>query len=453
MTKLRTFFACQGCGHESNKWLGKCPDCGSWNSFVEEKELPKPKRDKSTLKLNEIPPALYTEIESQDATRIPTANDEFDRVTGGGIVPGSVILLGGEPGVGKSTLLLQIADHLSRTSKKVLYVSGEESEKQIKLRGDRLGVDGKNLYIFPETCLETIFEEADRLKPDAIIVDSVQTIFSTKLESAPGNISQVREVASQFLMLAKTRTIPVFLIGHVTKEGSLAGPKAMEHIVDAVLYFEGERHHNHRIIRAAKNRYGAANEVGVFEMTGKGLMPVKNPSQLFLAERPIGSSGSIVMCCMEGTRPILVEIQALVSMSNYSTAKRMATGVDYNRVSLLLAMLEKRIGFHLLGSDVYVNVAGGISVEEPAVDLGIIAAVISSFKNLPIDPNTAVFGEVGLSGEVRAISQASLRARESKTMGFKRCLLPSSNLPLTDRPTGIETIGIRSVNELLEHLF
>jgi DNA repair protein RadA/Sms len=453
MAKTKSRFECQSCGYSSTKWLGRCPDCGSWSSFVEESVRPEPKQPRASIRQNQATPRSYTAIEKQDDTRILTDNEEFDRVLGGGIVPGSVILIGGEPGVGKSTLLLQVADKLSQLDRKILYISGEESDKQIKLRGDRLGVDGRNLFIYPETCLEIIFDEVDRMKPDTIIVDSVQTVFSMKLESAPGSVSQVREIASQFLILAKDRSIPVFLIGHVTKEGSIAGPKAMEHIVDAVLYFEGERHHNHRIIRAVKNRYGAANELGVFEMTGRGLSPVKNPSQLFLAERPVGSSGSVVMCCMEGTRPILVEIQALVSTSNYSTSRRMTTGVDYNRVALLLAMLEKRAGLHILASDVYVNVAGGIVVDEPAADLGMVAAIISSFRNLAIDANTAVFGEVGLSGEVRAISHAGLRVRESSTMGFKRCILPQSNLPLIDPPSGIQVTGVRNVTELLEALF
>lgn len=398
-------------------------------------------------------PQKYSDIDQQDCARIRTSNSEFDRVIGGGIVPGSLVLLGGEPGVGKSTLLLQIAEYLGRLDQQVLYVSGEESEKQIKLRGERLGIAGTGLWVFAETCVEAILAEVDAKKPDVVIVDSVQTSYTQKLESSPGSVSQVRQVAADFLQLAKSRTIPVFLIGHVTKDGSIAGPKTMEHIVDTVLYFEGERHHNHRMVRAVKNRYGAANELGIFEMTGRGLMPVRNPSELFLAERPVGGSGSVVMCCLEGTRPIMVEIQALVSHGQYSTGRRMTAGIDYNRVSLLMAMLDKRIGLHLVGSDVYVNAAGGLTVDEPAADLAIVTSIISSFKNVPVDVGTCVFGEVGLSGEVRATSQALPRVREAAAMGFKRCLLPNSNLPLIDPPTGLEISGVKTVAELLEHVF
>jgi DNA repair protein RadA/Sms len=403
--------------------------------------------------MREVTPLAYQEIESQDDARQPTGIEEFDRVLGGGIVPGSLVLIGGDPGIGKSTLLLEVADKLSKIGGKVLYVSGEESERQIKLRGERLGIKPSNLYLMAETCLERVFQEIDRLDPQAVVVDSVQTVFSMKLESAPGSVSQVREVAGQFLMLAKNRSIPVFLIGHVTKDGSIAGPKTLEHIVDTVLYFEGERHHNHRIVRAVKNRFGAANEVGVFEMTGRGLVPVLNPSGLFLNERPVGVSGSVVTACIEGTRPMLVELQALVTSTKYATAKRMTQGVDSNRVSLLIAMLEKRVGMHVLGDDVFVNVAGGIAIDEPAADLGIVAAIASSFRNLPIDEHSAVFGEVGLAGEVRATSQASVRVREAYAMGFKRCVIPQGNVSGLDYDDGIEVIGVRNVADALEALF
>jgi len=362
------------------------------------------------------------------------------------------VLIGGDPGIGKSTLLLEVADKLSNIAGKVLYISGEESERQIKLRGERLGIKPTNLYLLPETCLERVFQEVDRLDPQAVVVDSVQTVFSMKLESAPGSVSQVREVAGQFLMLAKNRSVPVFLIGHVTKDGAIAGPKTLEHIVDTVLYFEGERHHNHRIIRAVKNRFGAANEVGVFEMTGRGLVPVLNPSVLFLTERPVGVSGSVVTACIEGTRPMMVELQALVTSTKYATARRMTQGVDANRVSLLMAMLEKRLGMHVLGDDVFVNVAGGIAIDEPAADLGIVAAIASSFRNLSIDERTAVFGEVGLAGEVRATSQASVRVRESFAMGFRRCVIPQGNVTGLDYDDGIEVIGVRNVSDALEAL-
>lgn len=355
--------------------------------------------------------------------------------------------------VHNSTLLLQVADKLSAGGTSVLYVSGEESERQIKLRGERLGVEATNLFLLPETNLERIFDEIERMTPGAIIVDSIQTVFSSKIESAPGSVSQVREVAGQFLMLAKNHTIPVFLIGHVTKDGSIAGPKALEHIVDTVLYFEGERHHNHRIVRATKNRFGAANELGIFEMTGTGLIAVANPSEMFLQERPVGAAGSVVTACLEGTRPVLVEIQALVSGSKYGTGRRMTQGVDQNRVALLIAMLEKRVGLQLLGDDVFVNVAGGLEIDEPAVDLGLVASIASSFKNAPIDPQVAVFGEVGLTGEVRGAMQAEARAREAQTLGFKKIIIPASNTVGLERLLGLRVVGVKSVDEALDELF
>jgi DNA repair protein RadA/Sms len=453
-----TIYVCQNCAKQSSKWLGKCPDCGEWNSFVEERARPaagaaKGMAARGGFRLREVKPVRFGEIESQDDARVSSGVTEFDRVLGGGIVPGSLILIGGDPGIGKSTLLLQVADKLSKQNERVLYVSGEESERQIKMRGERLGVEAENLYLLPETNLENILDEVERNEPGAIIVDSIQTVFSSKIESAPGSVSQVREVAGQFLMLAKNRTVPVFLIGHVTKEGSIAGPKALEHIVDTVLYFEGERHHNHRIVRATKNRFGAANELGVFEMTGEGLVPVANPSEMFLQERPVGVAGSVVTACMEGTRPVLVEVQALVSGSKYGTGRRMAQGFDVNRIALLIAMLEKRVGFHLLGDDVFVNVAGGLEIDEPAADLGVIAAISSSFKNLPVDPHIAVFGEVGLTGEVRGAMQAQARAREAQALGFKKIILPASNTAGLERLLGVRTVGVRSVEEALDELF
>ncbi|MGB8508267.1 MAG: DNA repair protein RadA, partial [Pyrinomonadaceae bacterium] len=378
---------------------------------------------------------------------------EFDRVLGGGVVPGSLVLIGGEPGIGKSTLIIQVADKLSGQNVRVLYVSGEESERQIKMRGERLNIEATNLYLLPETNLELIFDEIEHNEPGVIIVDSIQTVFSSKIESAPGSVSQVREVAGQFLMLAKNRTIPVFLIGHVTKEGNIAGPKALEHIVDTVLYFEGERHYNHRIIRAVKNRFGAANEVGVFEMTGAGLLPVANPSEMFLSERPQNVAGSVVTACMEGTRPVLVEIQALVSDSKYGTGRRMAQGFDANRMALLIAMMEKRVGLHLIGDDVFLNVAGGLEIDEPAADLGVVAAIASSFKNSAIDPHTAVFGEVGLTGEVRGAMQAQARAKEAQALGFKKLIMPVSNTTGLERLLGLRVVGVRSVDEALGELF
>lgn len=453
-----TVYACQKCGSQSRKWLGKCPDCGEWNSMVEERaRLTVKETTRSSLSglagVRTAQPVAYRDIASQTDVRSSSGITEFDRVLGGGIVPGSLVLIGGEPGIGKSTLLIQVADKLSSGESHVLYVSGEESEQQIKMRGERLGLHAPNLFLLPETTLESIFDEVDRMRPSAIIVDSIQTVFSVKIESAPGSVSQVREVANQFLMLAKSRSIPVFLIGHVTKEGSIAGPKALEHIVDTVLYFEGERHHNHRIIRATKNRFGAANELGVFEMTGAGLVPVANPSEMFLQERPEGVAGSVVMACMEGTRPMLVEVQALVSGSKYGTGRRMAQGFDTNRVALLIAMLEKRVGLQLLGDDVFVNIAGGLEIDEPAADLGVVAAIASSFRNKPVEPTTVVFGEVGLTGEVRGAMQAQVRAREAQAMGFKRVIMPASNTIGLERLLGVRAIGVRTVEEALDELF
>ena len=451
-----TVYVCQNCGYQSRKWLGKCPDCGEWNSLVEEHARAAVARSAASrggVRLREVKPIAYGEIESQDDARTPSGITEFDRVLGGGIVPGSLVLIGGDPGIGKSTLLAQVADKMSGQGMKVLYVSGEESERQIKMRGERLGLQAKNLYLLPETNLELIFDEIERAEPAAIIVDSIQTVFSSKVESAPGSVSQVREVAGQFLMLAKNREIPVFLIGHVTKEGAIAGPKALEHIVDTVLYFEGERHYNHRIIRATKNRFGAANEVGVFEMTGAGLVPVANPSEMFLQERPQGAAGSAVMVCMEGTRPMLVEVQALVSGSKYNYPVRTAQGFNTNRIALLIAVLEKRVGLHLLQDDVFINIAGGLEIDEPAADLGVVAAIASSFKNKPLDAQTAVFGEIGLTGEVRGAMQAQTRAKEAQALGFKKIIMPASNTSGLERMLGLRVVGIRSVEDALEELF
>ncbi|HWS87006.1 MAG TPA: DNA repair protein RadA [Pyrinomonadaceae bacterium] len=454
-----TVYVCQNCGKQSGKWLGKCPDCGEWNSFVEERAraaagAAKGMAARGGFRLREVRPVRFGEIESQDDARVSSGVTEFDRVLGGGIVPGSLILIGGDPGIGKSTLLLQVADRLSKQNERVLYVSGEESERQIKMRGERLGVEAENLFLLPETNLENILDEVERNEPGAIIVDSIQTVFSSKIESAPGSVSQVREVAGQFLMLAKNRTIPVFLIGHVTKEGSIAGPKALEHIVDTVLYFEGERHHNHRIVRATKNRFGAANELGVFEMTGEGLVPVANPSEMFLHGRPENVAGSVVSACMEGTRPLLVEVQALASDSSLNNPARTAQGFDRNRLALLLAVLAKRVGVEgLLKSDVFLNIVGGFEVDEPAADLGVIAAIVSSYRNMVVDPKTAVFGEVGLTGEVRGAMQAQARAREAQALGFKKIILPASNTAGLERLLGVRVVGVRSVEEALDELF
>jgi DNA repair protein RadA/Sms len=388
-------------------------------------------------------------VDRRDRTGIA----EFDRVLGGGIVDGSLVLIGGDPGIGKSTLMAQVSASLSSLYGKVLYVSGEESERQIKLRGERLNLDSSGLYLLAETTLERILDEIERLGPRAVIIDSIQTVFTERIESAPGSVSQVREVAGQFLLLAKRSSVPIFLIGHVTKDGSIAGPKALEHIVDTVLYFEGERHHNHRVLRATKNRFGAANELGIFEMTGAGLKGVPNPSEMFLSERPIGASGSVVVAAMEGTRPMLVEMQALVNSSKFGTGRRTTVGVDAGRVALLVAMLEKRLGFHLSGDDVFVNLVGGLTLDEPAIDLGIVASVTSSFRNIPIEARTILFGEVGLAGEVRATSHAAMRVREAARMGFRRIVMPQTNISGLEPDESLEVIGVRSVIDAFDALF
>ena len=452
-----TIYVCQSCGKQSPKSLGKCPACGEWNTFVEERARAAPKGAAArggSLLGREAKPVAFADIASQDDVRVSTGITEFDRVLGGGIVPGSLVLIGGDPGIGKSTLLLEVADKLSARGTRVLYISGEESEQQIKMRGERLGVEARNLYLLPETNLENIFAEIERDEPGAVIVDSIQTVFSSQIESAPGSVSQVREVAAQFLKFAKTRGVPVFLIGHVTKEGSIAGPKALEHIVDTVLYFEGDRHHNHRIVRATKNRFGAANELGVFEMTGTGLKPVANPSEIFLQERPENAAGSVVLVSMEGTRPMLVEVQALVSGSQYNYPLRKAQGMAEGRLALLIAVLEKRVkGYNLREKDVFINVAGGLEIDEPAADLGVVAAIASSFNDAPLDGQTAVFGEVGLTGEVRGAMQAQVRAREAQTLGFKKLIMPASNAEGLQRLLNLRVVGVRTVEEALRELF
>jgi DNA repair protein RadA/Sms len=453
-----TVFVCQECGAQSPKWLGRCADCGAWNSLVEERPDATASAGSAVGHRYALTPSngarLYSEIQIEQHARLSTGIGEFDRVLGGGVVPGSLVLLGGEPGIGKSTLLLQAAANMARTVGPVLYSSGEESEHQIKSRGERLEVGEAPLFLLAETCLERILEEIARIKPALVIVDSIQTVYSLKFQSAPGSIGQVRESATQLLFTAKGQNIPTFLVGHVTKDGSLAGPKALEHVVDSVLYFEGERHHSHRVVRAVKNRFGAVSELGVFEMTSTGLRPVPNPSKLFLSERPSNAPGSAVLCSVEGSRPILVEVQALVSTSSYGNARRTASGLDQQRLSLLLAVLEKRAGLNLAGDDVFVNIAGGMTVDEPASDLGVLAAIASSVRNRVIAPTTAMFGEVGLAGEIRGISQAPLRVREAAQMGFRRCIMPEANIDPSDRKTAgdCELVGVRSVSEALDEL-
>lgn len=454
MNKNKTVFGCQNCGHQSPKWLGKCPDCGTWNSFVEEVVSPERPSYTGTIAGRESPPQSILSIQTTEEGRVRTEIGEFDRVLGGGLVVGSVVLIGGDPGIGKSTLLLQALERLARKNIGVLYVSGEESLRQTKMRADRIGVASPDLYVLAENSLEKILEHIQKIKPKAAVIDSIQTVFTSQLQSAPGSIGQVRESAGKLMVLAKSTGLSTFLIGHVTKEGAIAGPRVLEHIVDTVLYFEGDRGHPYRILRAVKNRFGSTNEIGVFEMKDGGLEEVANPSELFLAERPIDVPGSVVISSLEGTRPILVELQALVSPSSYGMPRRTAIGVDANRVSLLVAVLEKKVGMNLAQHDIFVNVAGGVRIDEPAADLGVVSAVASSFVDKPIPSRTMVVGEVGLAGEVRGIHQTEVRINEAAKLGFKRCLIPKSNRSRMAREfDGLEVIGVQSVEEALEVLF
>ncbi len=449
--RAKTSFSCQACGHQAPRWVGRCPDCGGWNTMKEERLPATGKGRPAALKNQTSSQATpIGEIEIVGEHRRCTGIGEFDRVLGGGVIPGSVVLIGGDPGIGKTTLLLQALSKFGAAGEPVLYVSGEESPRQIKMRGQRLGIESPNLLILAETSLEQMLKSIQEVEPAAVVVDSIQTVYTEQLTSAPGSISQVQEVAGQLMWFAKRSSVPVFIIGHVTKDGAIAGPRLLEHIVDTVLYFEGDKGHSYRILRAVKNRFGSTNEIGVFEMRDTGLEEVGNPSELFLAERPQHSTGSVVVSSLEGSRPILVELQALVSPTSYAMPKRMANGVELNRVSLLLAVMEKRLGLHLSGQDVYVNVVGGMQIDEPAIDLGIVVAVTSSLRESPIDHATIVMGEVGLGGEVRAITQADMRIREAAKMGFKRCLLPEHNLAKVDAVEGIELIGIQEVGEALD---
>jgi DNA repair protein RadA/Sms len=454
MTKAKTHFVCQACGYQTPKWLGRCPGCQEWNTFAEERLIEEkvPGRDRLGFESEAVPTPL-TEIVDVERGRFQIGLGEFDRVLGGGIVFGSVILVGGDPGIGKSTLLLQVMNRLASKGKKVLYISGEESLQQTKMRADRLGVSSEHLFVVSETSLEKILQDIQTLRPSTVVVDSIQTIYSSDLPSTPGSISQVREASSRLLYLAKHLSIPIFLIGHVTKEGFIAGPKVLEHMVDTVLYIEGEATHAFRILRAVKNRFGSTNEIGVFEMKDSGLVEVVSPSEFFLSERTQPTSGSVVMPSMEGSRPILIELQALVVPSSFGVPRRTAQGVDANRVSLLVAVMEKRLGAHLGNQDIFLNIAGGMRVEEPAADLGVIASIASNFKDKLIDPEMVVFGEIGLGGEVRGVSQSEVRVKEAGRLGFKRCLLPKQNREKMKGVKGIELIGVNSVQEVMKILF
>jgi DNA repair protein RadA/Sms len=453
MAKTKIVYSCQSCGFQSPKWLGKCSDCNQWNTLVEER-LERASHPRGEISLgSKEEPAPIGAISTAEEGRILSRLGEFDRVLGGGLVPGSVVLIGGDPGIGKSTLLLQAFAALSQNGLTCLYVSGEESQRQIKMRAERLGVTCPNLLVLAETSLERIMEQVKKIKPSVLVIDSIQTLFTSSIPSAPGSIGQVRECSGSIIVLAKKSGLSAFLIGHVTKDGAIAGPRVLEHMVDTVLYFEGDGGHNFRILRAVKNRFGSTNEIGVFEMKEAGLREVSNPSELFLSERPLQVPGSVVVCSIEGTRPIMVELQALASRSFLAVPRRTTIGVDYNRVALLVAVLEKKMGLNLFNQDIFVNVAGGVQVEEPAVDLGIIAAIASSYQDKAIDPQTVLFGEVGLAGEIRGISQAEARIKEAGKLGFKRCILPSSNSRQLSHIKNPELTGVSSLAECWEILF
>lgn len=453
----KSVFFCQNCGHEEAKWLGQCPACGEWNTFVEEKidsgitkgisagarSVRESVREAKVVPLNEVA--------ADNDVRCRTGISELDRVLGGGIVPGSLVLIGGDPGIGKSTLLLQVCRGLAG-EKKILYISGEESQAQIKLRANRMGDFASGLLVLCETNLEIIRGVIEKERPELVVIDSIQTMYSEEVSSAPGSVSQVRESTNIFMQLAKGLHIPIFIVGHVTKEGTVAGPRVLEHMVDTVLYFEGDRHASYRILRAVKNRFGSTNEIGVFEMQQTGLAEVENPSEYMLSGRPEHASGSVVACSIEGTRPILIEIQALVCRSNFGMPRRTAAGTDYNRVNLLMAVLEKRMGMALSNSDAYVNIAGGIRMNEPAIDLGIVLAIVSSFRNRPIDEKTIVFGEVGLSGEVRAVNMPEQRVAEAKKLGFETCILPEVSLKMVKGIKGIRLVGVKNIADAVNEI-
>lgn len=446
----KSVFFCQNCGHEENKWLGQCPMCKEWNTFVEEPVSFSKSASAKLIKDAEVVALKHVETDQEE--RIKTKIEELDRVLGGGIVLGSLLLVGGDPGIGKSTLLLQVCQRLCEDKHQVLYISGEESLKQIKLRANRMGEFTEDLLLLCETNLEIVKNVIQKRKPEVVIIDSIQTMYSEEVASAPGSVSQVRESTNVFMQLAKGLGISIFIVGHVTKEGTVAGPRVLEHMVDTVLYFEGDRHASYRILRGVKNRFGSTNEIGVFEMRQNGLVEVENPSEFMLNGKPENASGSVVACSMEGTRPILIEIQALVCSSNFGMPRRTAAGTDYNRVNLLMAVLEKRVGIHLSNYDAYVNIAGGIKMNEPAVDLGIVMAIVSSYKNQPIDEKTIVFGEVGLSGEVRAVNMPEQRVAEAKKLGFTTCIMPEVSREVVKNIKGIKIIGVKTINEALQVL-
>jgi len=450
----KIIYCCQTCGYQTPKWMGKCPDCGTWDSIVEERSAARSFRDAHrSLKNQQSTPVAIDSIELETQNRLLTDIREFDRVLGGGLVPGTLVLIGGDPGIGKSTLMLQALYGLANQGHKVLYVSGEESNQQIRLRSQRLDTVTSQLMVVSEVEIDAILGMVQAAPPQVLVIDSIQTMYNPELTSAPGSVSQVRESTVRLMMMAKKTGIPTLLVGHVTKDGAIAGPKLLEHMVDTVLYFEGDRNHIFRILRAVKNRFGSTNEIGVFEMKDQGLDEVANPSAVFLSERPANAPGSAVTASMEGTRPILIELQALASSTSFGTPRRTILGLDTNRVALLAAVMEKQLGMHLMGYDIFMNVAGGVKVIEPAVDMAIVAAIASSFLDKPVLDGTVVLGEVGLAGEVRAIGQVDIRLAEIKKMGFKRCLVPDSNLKRISDIEGLEISGIKKVSEAVDALF
>lgn len=452
MAKVKTRFVCQECGYFNVKWLGRCPECSAWDSFVEEIEEKKnPKKRKTGVSASRKPMKL-SEVSLYKENRFTTKISELDQVLGGGVVEGSLILVGGDPGIGKSTLLLQMANNLANNNKRILYVSGEESLKQTKLRADRLGAISDELYIVSDNDIDVIMNHIKSVSPDLLIIDSIQTVHSRELSSAPGTVSQVREATATFMNVSKGMGIATFLVGHVTKSGSIAGPKILEHMVDTVLYFEGEQNNIYKILRAVKNRFGSTNELGIFEMTGKGLKEVKNPSEIFISKNSQKSPGSVVTAAMEGTRPLLIEIQALVSGTNFGTPRRMANGIDYNKIVMLMAVLEKVKGMMIQDQDGYVNVVGGMSLNEPAADLAVITAIASSFMNVIIPKDVILFGEVGLTGEVRPVNMVDQRINEAQKMGFKKCILPKENVAKVNNPK-LRLIGVENISQVFEELF
>lgn len=451
MAKNKTIFVCSECGYESPKWMGKCPACDQWNTFYEEKKI-NSSASNNTLKRKEISkPVELNKIESKIENKISTGFSELDRVLGGGLVNGSLILLGGEPGIGKSTLILQLCNKI-RTDGKILYISGEESGEQIKLRADRLGVKNENLLFLSETNIENIEEIVLSMKPKLVIIDSIQTMYSEEITSAPGSVSQVREITARIMRTCKENGVTTILIGHVTKDGNIAGPRVLEHMVDTVLYIEGERYFSYRMLRGVKNRFGSTNEIGMFEMQNEGLVEITDPSKVLISDNDDNPSGSVIVATIEGTRPLLVEFQALTTSTVYGLPRRTANGIDYNRLAVLLAVLEKKVGINLGNQDVYINVVSGLKVNEPAIDLGIIASTISSYKNIPIDKRIVVMGEVGLTGEVRSINLIEKRIREAEKLGFKKCIIPESNKKLLKDEYKLDIIGVKTISDAIKSL-